>query len=118
MEQLRLDDTLLDDEGEPLHYLCVGEFIRHLVLLRVSAETDEFPAVFDVVERLVTDGDDYVRNLGVIGFLEGLQMRTVTGAGLDPEEFRQWFGPISDRWWERINQFWAGDVTALRTDDP
>jgi hypothetical protein len=91
------------DEGSPagrLGYLDAGEFIRHLVSLRVSNKTEEFPAVFDVIERLVVDGDAYVHNLGVIGYLEGLQMETVTSAGLDPErDFRPYLRPKSRSWW-------------------
>ena len=77
------------------------------------------PAAFAVVERLVVEGDDYVRNLGVIGFLEGLQMMTVTAAGIDPEEaFRPLVGPVSERWWERINRFWGGEHDALQVEHP
>lgn len=106
-------------EGERLLYLDAGDFIRHLVRKYLADEVDEFPAAFAVIEQLVVEGDDYVRNLGVIGFLEGLQMMTVTEAGIDPEAaFRPLVGPASERWWERINRFWAGDHTALQVDDP
>jgi hypothetical protein len=98
-----------------LLYLDAGEFIRHLVRLRVDGKTDEFPAVFDVIERLHVEGDEFVRELTTIGYLEGLQMATVTSAGLDPEQdFRPYLRPVSSQWWERVNQFWAGDPAALR----
>jgi hypothetical protein len=88
------------------------------VSLRLAGRTEEFPAVFDVIERLVSDGDDYVRNLAVVGYLEGMQMMTVTKAGLDPEtDFRPYCRPASDAWWERLNRFWAGDMAALRESD-
>jgi hypothetical protein len=66
--------------------------------------------VFDVIERLVINGDPYVSNLAVIGYLEGFQMVTVTGQGLDPEcDLRPWLGPESEKWWVRINRFWKGE---------
>ncbi len=100
--------------GGRLHYIDAGEFIRDLVALRVAKRTDEFPSVFAVIERMVTTGDAYVRNLAIIGYLEGMQMMTVTSAGLDPEsDFRPFCGPTLDRWWERLNRFWLGDSTAL-----
>jgi hypothetical protein len=106
------------DEASPtgrLGYIDAGDFIRHLVSLRVAGRTEEFPAVFDVIERLACEGDDYVRNLAVIGHLEGMQMIAVTSAGLDPEiDFRPFCRPASDAWWQRLNGFWAGDATALR----
>jgi hypothetical protein len=66
-----------------------------------------------------SDGDEYVRNLGVIGYLEGFQMASVTEAGIGPEmEFRPRLGPVSERWWVRINRFWAGDHAALQVEEP
>jgi hypothetical protein len=46
-------------------------------------------------------------------------METVTGAGIDPEAvFRPRLGPVSERWWVRINRFHAGDATALQVEEP
>lgn len=105
--------------GERLAYLDAGDFIRHLVRLQLAGETTEFPAVFAVIERLAVEGDEYVTNLAVIGYLEGLQMMAVTGAGIDPEvTFRPLLGPVSERWWARINRFWDGDHAALEVDEP
>lgn len=105
------------DEDSPagrLFYLDAGAVIRHLVQLRLDGVVDEFPAVFEVLERLVLEGDDYVQNLAIIGYLEGMQMMTVTGAALDPEtDFRPFCTATLDTWWDRINRFWAGDATAL-----
>jgi hypothetical protein len=117
-ERLRVDDGFLDDGGEPLYCCYAEEFIAHLVQLRLAGETQSFPAVFTVIEQLLTDGNAYVKNLAVIGFLEGLQMRTVTDAGIDPAEFRPYFGLQSEQWWQRVNRFWEGDATALRARDP
>lgn len=101
-----------------LLYLDAGDFVRHLAGLKGAGTTDEFNAVFDVIERLVVEGDDYVSNLGVIGFIEGFQMHTVTSFGLDPEiHFRPHLRPISHAWWIRVNRFWAGEHDALQATD-
>ena len=71
-----------DDPSKRLCYLDAGDFIRHLVELRLAGRIEEMPAVFEVIERLHVEGDHYVRELATIGYLEGLQMRTVTEAGL------------------------------------
>ena len=114
-EQEHLDD---ESPGGRLHYMDAGDFIRHLVGLRLANDTSEFPGVFVVIERLLVEGDSYVSNLAVIGYLEGFQMMTVTSAGLDPErDIRPWLRPESAKWWDRINRFWAGDPTALRDAD-
>ena len=97
-----------------LHYVDAADFIRHLVSLRLASHTSEFPAVFDVIERLLLEGDSYVRNLAIIGYIEGFQMMTVTSAGLDPErDFRPWLRPASEECWQRVNRFWEGDASAL-----
>jgi hypothetical protein len=101
----------VDDEsdGGRLFYVDAGAFIRHLVSLKVDGQVAEFPAVFDVFERLVVEGDGYVQNLGQIGYLEGLQMMTVTEAGLSPErDFRPYLRPASERVWEALNRLWGG----------
>jgi len=114
-EQQNADDESL---GGRLYYMDAGDFIRHLVSLLLANDTSEFPAVFDVIERLILEGDPYVSELAVIGYLEDCQMMTVTSAGLDPErDFRPWLRPESAKWWDRLNRFWAGDANALRHDD-
>ena len=43
------------DELSPtgrLHYIDAGDFIGHMVRLRLADDTHEFPAIFDVLERL------------------------------------------------------------------
>lgn len=111
-ESDNLDDSV---PAGRLLYLDAGEFLRHLGALQLAGSTDEFGAVFDVIERFVVAGDDYVANLGVIGFLEGLQMMTITKLGIDPEQvFRPWLRPVSLAWWKRINRFWDGERDALQ----
>ncbi|HTO00001.1 MAG TPA: hypothetical protein VL068_04925 [Microthrixaceae bacterium] len=105
------DETENVYEGDRLLYLEAGDFIRHLVRKYLANDVEEFAAAFAAIERLVVEGDDYVQNLGVIGFLEGFQMMAVTDAGIDPEAvFRPMVGPVSEQWWVRINRFWDGDL--------
>ena len=88
-------------------YLDAAAVIRHLVCLKLAGTVEEFPAVFDLIERFVVDGDEYVANLGVIGYIEGFQMRTVTDHGLDPEaDFAPRLRPTSHTYWEAICRFW------------
>jgi hypothetical protein len=106
------------DEDVPagrLLYLDAAQFVRHIGQLQLADSTGEFDGVFDVIERFIVEGDDYVSSLGVIGILEVLQMATITSLGLDPEmAFRPWFRPVSGAWWERLNRFWAGEHDALQ----
>lgn len=109
----------LHDDGDRLHYLDAAAFVRHLGALWLGGEVDELLAVFAVIERLVIEGDHYVSELAVIGYLETFQMETIGGLGIDPDTaFVPFFGPVSLRWWDRLNRFWAGDPRALDVEDP
>lgn len=97
-----------DDEaaGGRLGYLDAAWVVGHLADRLAAGDTSELDGAFDLVERLVRDGDAYVAELGVIGYLEGLQTETVTSRGVDPEAFRPWLRPLSVRYWEAIHAFW------------
>jgi len=95
-----------DSPGGRLGYLDAAWVIGHLADRLKAGDTGEFNAVFDVIERLIVEGDPYVSELGVIGYLEGLQMQTVTSRGVDPDAFRPWLRPKSSECWEAINRFW------------
>ena len=43
---------------------------------------------------------------GRLGYLEGMQMDTVTSRGLDPEAFAPWLRPTSARYWAALHRFW------------
>jgi hypothetical protein len=112
--EIRDDHRDDDNPGGRLGYIDAAYFIGHLADLEVAGTRSEFDSVFDAIERLVVEGDDYVQNLGVIGYIEGFQMATVTSRGVDPERaFRPWLRPVSEQWWQRVDRFWAGDATAL-----
>jgi hypothetical protein len=96
--------------GGRLGYLDAGWIVARLADRFASGNTDGFDEFFELVERLVVDGDDYVRNLGVIGYLEGMQMQTVTSRGVDPEAFRPWLRPLSLKYRAAINDFWEAGI--------
>ncbi len=105
--EIREENTDPDNEGVRLGYQDAAAFVAHLAALRLAGTVDEFPAVFDLIEHLVVDGDAYVSNLAVIGYLELFQMRLVTDRGLDPEtDFAGWLRPTSRAYWDAICTFW------------
>ena len=101
-----------DDHADPespggrLGYLDAAWVIGHLADRLAASETSEFDAAFDYIEHLILRGDPYVSELGVIGYLEGMQTQTVTSRGVDPDAFRPWLRPLSAKYWEEINRFW------------
>jgi hypothetical protein len=103
------EDSRASYEGESLLYVELGAFAHHLVELHKLNRTDEFPAVFDVIERLHVEGDGYVKEAATIGLLEGMQ-NVAGNSGVNPEEFLEHLKPESKKWWRQLNNFWEGKV--------
>jgi hypothetical protein len=88
-------------------YIALGDFAAHLKSMLERGETNTFPDVFQVIEKLHVDGDGFVKEAATIGILESLQNAK------EPEQFRRFLGPESEKWWDKLNSFWEGDPTAL-----
>ena len=71
-------------------YVDLGAFAEHFVDLLEANQTDEFPNVFDAVERLLIDGDAGIQYLVAYGLLESLQN---VSSNRDP--YRESCGPRS-----------------------
>lgn len=110
------DENVID--GERQLYLDAADYVRH-VLRRVHQEaSSELEPIFDAIERLHVEGDDYVRELATVGILEGFQSANADTAGVNPDlEVRPLLRPVSLAWWQRLDRFWAGDMTALIETD-
>jgi hypothetical protein len=105
-----IEDSLYEPD---LIYLHLAEFSRHLINLLQGQSCEEFPAVFEVIERLHIEGDHDTREIATIGILETIQNHA-GHANIDSESFTRWLGPESKKWWDRLDRFWDGDATALQ----
>ena len=97
---------------EELLYVSLGELAHQLVRLQRGGNTGEFQAVFLVVERLHTEGDDYVREAASIGLLEDIQNIASWEPGVfgkDAGAFLPYLYPETRRWWDKLNRFWRGE---------
>jgi hypothetical protein len=93
--------------GEEILYVVLGDFASHLLQLHRQSQTEVFPAVAQLIERLHIEGDPYVREAATIGLLEGIQ--NVWGNNhADPELFASYLHPVSGKWWQSLNDFWNG----------
>lgn len=100
-------------DQEPLYYIVLGDLARHIVERFRSGATEEFPAVFQVVERWHCLGDHYVQEAATIGLLEDIQNISLH-ARVDPTVFEKWLLPESRKCWAALNRYWDGDRGALR----
>ena len=108
----RWNDLTSEVGFEASPYIDIAEFVRHLLYLHRANKMDEFTDVFNVVERMHTEGDSYVRELATIGFLEGIQ--NILGNSdmdrdnhaVDPNVFVKYLRPESLKSWNDLNDFW------------
>jgi hypothetical protein len=113
------DDPMFGDDttGTRLHYIDVAWFAPHVVGLQRSGATGELTRLFDVIEMLHTDGDEYVKELATIGYLEGIQTACSHTTDVRQEEFEPYLGPQSRRWWRGLNAFWSGKIPRVTARD-
>jgi hypothetical protein len=75
------------------HYVNIGLFVSHLIRLLEDGNVDHFAEVFDVAERLLSEGDEEARRLLSDGFLHDLTSSELFVASpVEPRDFLPWLG--------------------------
>jgi hypothetical protein len=86
-------------------YNDLAEFATFIVNCYEQRATEPVVAAFALIEELLVDGNEDVRNAATIGFLEDVQniasWRPFTAA-----VFVQWLGPKSKLAWAEIEEMW------------
>ncbi|MDQ0887883.1 hypothetical protein QFZ81_002971 [Paenibacillus sp. V4I9] len=95
------------DDDEPLLYVDLGDFAHHLIDLYKTNKLEEFPEIFQVIEQLHVNGDEYVKEAATIGLLEAIQ-NVSSNSNLNPKLFITYLNPESLKWWNHLNDFWEG----------
>jgi len=107
----KLNDPLLPT------YVALSALAHHVVNSFKAGDLSEFPRIFNLIERLHVDGDDYVREAATIGFLEAVQnLSAQPDSGIDSGVFAPHLRPQSKRWWDALNDFWSGKKDRVVVD--
>lgn len=103
------NEHLLEWEGEheTVPYLGMSVFARHIVDLMEAGNTGAFPAVFQLIERLIVEGDEDVRSLAIVGLLEDIQT-IASWKDFGHVVFTKWLEPNSCAAWYELEKVWAG----------
>lgn len=101
-------------KGELPLYLALADLARHLVAKLEAGDTACLLTVFTAVERLIVEGDDYVREAAIIGLLEDVQNSNLHRT-TEPEQFRPFLHAQSERFWDKLYDFWSAGKAI--TDD-
>lgn len=76
-----------------------------------TGQTTYFPAIFDLVEQCIVDGDAFVSEWAVIGVLEDLQ-GAVLRKELPDDAFFPWMDPQSKEYWAALHRSWGTGPSA------
>ena len=109
----RATNDYQDGNGDILEYLALADLSRHILALIAAEHFNELPPTFAAVERLHVEGDKFVREAATGGLLEALQNHAGR-CELEESRVTTWLGPQTRKWWDRLDNFWAGDAEALR----
>ena len=102
------------NEPELPYYLALADFSCHLIALLQTGERSQLDSAFEAIERLHTEGDQYVREAATIGILENLQNMNLHSS-TKPDHFIEYLRPASLRYWHKVEDFW--DDGKIITDD-
>jgi len=94
-----------DGNGDLPIYLALSDLANHLIEKLESGDTDNFPAIFEVVEDWNVRGEHYVAEAATIGLIEDLTNKH-RYRRLKPEAFLPWLGPESADSWYAVIAFW------------
>jgi len=102
------------DEGIP--YCVAGNFARYLLEKYESGSHDTLVLAGDFIEKLFSYKNEKIDNLAVVGYLEGIQ-NVWSHSSTDAGEVIKFLGITSRKWWSRLNDFWSGNIYALKDND-
>jgi hypothetical protein len=102
-------------DPNPQLYLHLPRLVwEYLIAHYAVGRTGHFPAIFDLIERCIVEGDKddrYVSEFAVIGVLEDLQ-GAVLRKGLPDDAFFPWLGRESKEAWNDLHRFWGTGPSA------
>ncbi|MEL7562224.1 hypothetical protein [Dehalogenimonas sp. 4OHTPN] len=93
------------DETDRGIYNDIAAF-AHFVVDTAENDKSWMPELFQLIEMMITNGNEHVKELAIIGILEDIQ----TISSWRPhkgEIFLQWLGPESKVNWDKLNKLWS-----------
>ena len=96
-----------EDSSNRLAYIDIADISRFIVSRKRKGQTEFFETFFENVEQVIIFGDDYVKNLIVVGLFEGIQ--NIGGSKIDYyRSFDKWLNTNSLIAWRKLIDGWEG----------
>lgn len=105
-----------DYKTERLDYVDVGEICRFIVEKFKQQDTKNFGRFFENVEMLLVNGDDDIKNLIIVGLLEGIQNISGHENVHYHNGFNHWLKPQTKKAWDDLIFFWESDESKKKWD--
>ncbi len=102
------------DDPEQFLYVAIPPFTRCLSQALAAGDTATVRRVFDVLERLIVEGDTHVQEAAVVGIIKNLQNASLHDR-TTPDDYVPYLMPESQRWWGKVQTFWTNG--RLLTED-
>jgi hypothetical protein len=101
-------------KGEPAgNYNDIAEFVHFVVQdLYPSGNTEDLQHALDLMEHWLVNGNENLRGLITIGFLETLQ-NAASWQTFGREAFIPFLGPQCRQAWNEIERTWAGKTSLM-----
>lgn len=101
--QARYHDT---PEDSLPHYMLMGDLVIECSKRLSEGHEKDLEPLFELLEKWITDGDKYVQEMAIIGFIEDLQNANLH-TGTQPGDFERFLHPKSEIYWTKVNRFWS-----------
>jgi hypothetical protein len=79
----------------------LSDFASFLVTQLEQGQVKKFPAIFEIIEHWLAQGDAYVKNAAGAGLLEDL-LNPVRYQKRKPNDFASWMRPVTLKCWKRL----------------
>jgi hypothetical protein len=102
------------NDDEIVEYLVAGDFAEYIIKNIDENNTEELKECFEFIELLYIYGTKETKELATVGYLEDLQ--NMTGGNETMEKYKiiyDFLGIESKKWWNKLNDYWNGNIDAL-----
>lgn len=94
-------------DGDVLLYAVASDIADEVVDLSKRNDGPALKSIFNFIETLLEKGDDYVKELATVGFLEDIQNHA-EWAEMDRTKLIPYLGINSQKAWDDLDNFWSG----------
>lgn len=90
--------------------MAIAEVAHYAVESYRQGQVSEYPALFTLLEKLLSEGDDAVREAVGMGLFEDIQ-NIASHEPFGYSVFDRWLGPRSREAWKTAEGIWEGKVS-------